>query len=1175
MQKMKLFIMQLVCLFVLLAIQTPAFSQSKAVLTVNLDDVAVLEVLKTIEKETGYAFFYNNADVDVARKVSVHLSEASVPEVISAVLPEYECRLENKKIILVRRSAPAPVAVHSDKKTVEITGVIKDSMGEPLTGASVLVNMNGKPFGATADLDGKFSISLPSEPQDETIVFSFMGFKDMVLELGNQSYFDVVLQDDNELLSESVVVGYGVQKKVNLTGAVAAVSADELTDRPVASVGQALQGVVPNLNITQSSGQPGAGSTFNIRGNTSPNGGSPLILVDGMETSLDRINSNDIESISVLKDAVSAAIYGARGAFGVILVTTKSGKFDSAPKVSADARFSFSKSTTSTDFENRGYYHAYIADLFHSSNHGIRYTKYTDEDMQRMWERRNDVTEHPDRPWVLTEMRNGKLSYIYLANFDWYDYLYDESRPTQDYNVTVSGGSKNLSYMVSGRYYHQRGMFRVNPDSYDALNARAKVDIKIRPWLKLSNNTKIFNGQYSHKGNNYRKPTLHALSSFVPVNPDGTPVSHTALTSNSGHFIMDGYSAMIQKGVTEGKNRTMEVSTLFTLTADITKHLKFNADFSYKFGYLRQHYREATVEYSMYPGEIAQESPKSYHDYLKDIVYEQNNWATNAYLAYSNTWKNAHDFTGTVGVNYEARRYKDLSVSRGGLLSEDLADFNLAVGELEALTGGVSQYALAGAFFRFTYGYKSRYLIETNGRYDGSSRFPKGNKWGFFPSVSGAWRISEEPWMVKVKDVMNNAKLRISYGALGNQNIGYYDYYQTVDTSGLMDYSFDKATLAGSASVGDPVGSGTWEKVSNFDIGLDLGFWGDKLTFTGDFYIRDTKGILTVGKQLPSIYGATEPKVNANDMRTTGWEIQLEWRDDFMLAGHRFDYSIGGNLSDYVAYYTKADNPDGLLNSPYVGKRLGEIWGYRVGGLFQSDLEAGTYASMVDMSQVCKDYFRADASEYGKGVRAGDMKYLDLNGDGVITSGNSTLEKPGDREIIGNSQPRFSYGFNAGFNWFGFDFSIFFQGIGHMDWYPGGDNQRFWGAYSRAYSSFIGKDFMSNVWTEANKEAYFPRARGASALNSAYGSLYYTNDRYLQNLAYLRLKNVTFGYTFPQKWMEKARISKLRLYFSGENLWHWTALHSKYLDPEMAMADKSSDVYSWCKTFSFGVTLDF
>ena len=453
-----------------------------------------------------------------------------------------------------------------------MTLTVLDTNGLPVIGAAV---MKADGSGEITDLDGICTISLSASDKILTVVC--MGYQTKEIAIGTVSEMTVYLEEDNQLLSESVVVGYGVQKKVNLTGAVDAVDQDQLQDRPVASVGQALQGVVPNLNITNPSGRPGASSNFNIRGNTSPNGGSPLILVDGVETDLGKINANDIASISVLKDASSAAIYGARGAFGVILVTTKSGDFDKAPTVTADARFSFSAPTTSTDYETRGYYHAKIADLFMETYSGVPYTNYTSYDYQRLYERRNDVTEHPDRPWVLTEMRNGRLEYLYLANFDWYNYLYDESRPTHDYNVSVRGGSKNISYMVSGRYYHQDGIFRIGPDDYDSFNTRVKVDVKIFPWLKLSSNTRFFHSKYHYSGNEYRRPTLHALASFVPVNPDGTYVSHTTLTQSASHYIMDGYSAMLHKGVQFGCSRLTSLINLssmrtFPISSDIIVH---------------------------------------------------------------------------------------------------------------------------------------------------------------------------------------------------------------------------------------------------------------------------------------------------------------------------------------------------------------------------------------------------------------------------------------------------------------------------------------------------------------------------------------------------------------------------------------------------------------------------
>ena len=482
------------------------------------------------------------------------------------------------------------------------------------------------------------------------------------------------------------------------------------------------------------------------------------------------------------------------------------------------------------------------------------------------------------------------------------------------------------------------------------------------------------------------------------------------------------------------------------------------------------------------------------------------------------------------------------------------------------------------AFSRAAYDYRGKYLFEVNGRYDGTSRFPRGKRYGFFPSFSAAYRISEEPFFEPLRKAVDNLKIRLSYGSLGNQQIGYYDFIQTVTTKGSMsDYSFDGTTLGQHATVSDPVsGNQTWEKVVSKNLGLDLNMFCNRLSLTADFYIRDTKGILGKGKSLPSIYGADEPQVNSNNLRTKGYELVLGWRDSFELAGSAFSYGITGSFSDYTAKYTKCDNPSGLIGDPYVGKKYGEIWGYKVDGLFRTDEEAAEYASRIDLSTVAAGYYSATGA-YGKGVRAGDIKYLDLNGDNIVNGGKGTLEDPGDRRVIGNSSPRYQYGATLNFSWYGFDVSVFVQGIGRLDWYPGADNLRFWGPYCRPYATFIPKNFMSRVWSEENTDAYFPRARAYTSLNSTQGTAYYTNDRYLQNLAYCRLKNLTIGYTIPRRLTSKVGIKECRIYFSGENLATWSALKSDFLDPEQAAADsdKKANVYPWCKTYSIGLNLTF
>lgn len=1143
--------------------------------SITKENVSVEQVLKEIERLTNYTFFYNNGDFDLKRIVSVAAVRKPVSEVVRQMLPDCSCRFENRRIILVKDAAP-------QRQTVK--GVVKDEKGAPVIGATVLVTDAGQTRGISTDMNGSFTLTLPALTAEAMLEVSFIGFDSYKSAVGSRTFFDVVLTYAQQSIDEVVVVGYGVQKKANLTGAVATVSQKELKDRPVSNVGRALQGVIPNLNVTLSSGQPGAGATYNIRGTTSPNGGSPLVLIDGVETYPDRINSNDIESITVLKDASSAAIYGARGAFGVILITTKSGKYNEKAEVSYNGYFSVSSPTTSTDYETRGYYSAKIADFFMMATQNTPYTSYTEADYKALWERRNDKTENPARPWVVTDRRNGRQQYVYLANFDWYNYLYDDSRPTWDHNINIKGGTKALSYMVSGRYYQQKGVNRIEPDMFKSYNFRVKLQAEIKPWLTIASNTKFFQSNYKYYGyedeyNNFRKPTLHALASFVPVNPDGTAVSHTSMTQSSTHYLMDGYSAMMQKGKSFGNKKTQEITTTFEATFKLHKNFNVKADFSYTQGYLHNDYRSVNVQYSQYPGEVMTEPEGSFPNKYKEVVWDQNYYVADVYGTYNKTFSEKHNLTLIAGYNYEAKYYRDLTATNDGLLSEDLSDFNLAKGTTNfTLNGGRNEYAIMGWFYRAAYDYKGKYLAEVNGRYDGTSRFPRGKRYGFFPSFSAAYRISEEAFFEPLRKTVDNLKIRLSYGSLGNQQIGYYDFIQTITTKGSMgDYSFDGTILGQHATVSDPVsGNQTWEKVISKNLGADLNMFSNRLSLTADFYIRDTKGILGKGKSLPSIYGANEPQVNSNNLRTKGYELVLGWRDSFKLAGSTFSYGITGTFSDYTAEYTKCDNPSGLIGGPYVGKKYGEIWGYKVDGLFRNDEEAAEYASRVDLSKVAAGYYSATGA-YGKGVRGGDIKYLDLDGSGIVDGGKGTLEDPGDRRVIGNSSPRYQYGLTLNLSWYGFDLSVFMQGIGRLDWYPGADNLRFWGPYSRPYATFIPKNFMSQVWSESNPDAYLPRARAYTSLNSTQGTAYYTNDRYLQNLAYCRLKNLTLGYTIPKRLTSKVGIKECRVYFSGENLATWSALKNDFLDPEQAAADsdKKSNVYPWCRTYSVGLNLTF
>lgn len=1172
-----------------LSINFAAYAADFPKVNLNVSNVPMEQVLKKLEQQTSFRFSFKDSALSGLSPVSIKCQNQSLDKVLDQLFEKtgmtYEV-MNGKSIVIVPRSKAKRTEAAKPVRGKTIKGVVTDKDGEPLIGVTIMAK--GSTNGAITDLDGNFT--LQNVAPGQVVNLTYVGYVPASFKVGASDNYSVSMDENSELLDDVVVVGYGAQKKVNLTGAVSSISDEDLKDRPIDNLGRQLQGLVPNLNVTVSSGQPGAGASLNVRGTTSPNGGSPLVLIDGVEGNLNRINSNDVESISVLKDAASAAIYGARASFGVILVTTKSGKKDQKPTVSYSGSYAFSTPTTSTDFETRGYYSAKIADLFMSTYQNTPYTSYTDEEYQMLWDRRDDKVENPERPWVITQTKNGRKEYLYLANFDWYNYMYDNSRPAWDHNLNVSGGVKSFKYMVSGRYYEQKGVNRVQPDKFKSYNTRIKLSVDILPNLTLSNNTKFFYSEYAYKGYdsqdkgeyyNFRRPTLHALASMVPVNPDGTAVSHTSATNSSAHYLMDGYNAVLQKGKSGGHNKIRELTTIFELAYKVTPHLNLKADFSYIYGNLHYDYRSVPVEYSQYPGVIAIESESGgmHTDAYKEIVYDQNYYVADVYASYDNCWKDKHNFSGIVGYNYEARYNNNLTAKNTGLLSEDLSDFNLAKGTNNfEIKGGKKEFALMGLFYRLMYNYDGRYLFEVNGRYDGTSRFPRGKRFGFFPSFSAGYRISEEKFFEPLRSVISNMKIRASYGSLGNQQIGEYDFVQTINTGGNMSgYSFNGTSIGQHATVSDPVsGDQTWEKVETSNLGLDLGFFNNRLSFTGELYVRNVKGILASGKSLPSLYGAKEPQVNANDMRTRGYEAVLSWNDSFRLAGRPFSYGLSVSFSGYDSEYTKCDNPSGLLSDPYVGKKAGEIWGYRIDGLFKNDEEAAAYAAGLDLTKVMKGCYNATGA-YGVGVRGGDPKYLDLNNDGYVNDGKNTLDDPGDREIIGNSIPRFTYGINANASWCGVDLSVFIQGIGRKDWYPGGDNLRFWGPYSRPYATFVPRNFMSDVWSETNTDAYYPRPRAYAALSATNPTVYYANDRYLQNLAYCRLKNLTVGYTLPEKWTKKIFLQKVRVYFSGENLLTWSAMKTKFLDPEEACAasDNRSNVYPWSKTFSFGLNVTF
>uniref|UniRef100_UPI003FF0E746 SusC/RagA family TonB-linked outer membrane protein n=1 Tax=Alistipes shahii TaxID=328814 RepID=UPI003FF0E746 len=628
----------------------------------------------------------------------------------------------------------------------EVSGKVLDANQQPLVGVAVLVD--GTTKGVTTSENGTFKIQVPSG--EAVLQVTCLGYLPQKVTVpSSRNSITIYLQEDAIMLDATVVIGYGTQKKVNLTGAVATVGSKELENRVTHSLGSMLQGSVAGLNITTSSGKPGSTPAINIRGVNSINSADPLVLIDGVVGDLNRVNPNDVESISVIKDASAAAVYGARAAFGVILVTTKNGSAqDGKATVRYSGRFGWEEATTSTDYENRGYWSVYTVNKFWQADSGTNYVKYNDHDMQQLLARVNDRTEHPDRPWVVEEIRNGRKQWVYYGNYDWWDMLFQQRRPVQQHNISLSGGTKDIKYLVSGAYDRQEGIQRAHPDVYNKYNLRAKLDFRINRWATLSNNTSFFSSNYKSLGDGSVDNTIaysarHALANFPMKNPDGSWLYSTPYLD---YKIANGRHILLNEGTHRNVDRSNDFSNTTRLVITPFKTLSITGDFTYRLYQNRNTSRSSAMNYREYPdGPLLAYDTGAGMNQLDEVVQTRNYYSANVYANYDETFGEAHHVSATAGFNYETWSSKNVSVAGINLSSINLDDLNLATGSPTegAYGGGQNEYALAGFFARINYDYKGRYLFEVSGRYDGSSRFAPGNRWGLFPSASAGWRISE------------------------------------------------------------------------------------------------------------------------------------------------------------------------------------------------------------------------------------------------------------------------------------------------------------------------------------------------------------------------------------------------------------------------------------------------
>ncbi|MCF2519018.1 TonB-dependent receptor [Dyadobacter sp. CY351] len=1156
-------------------------------MTISLKNVSLKEALDEIQEKVDAKFVYSSR-VSLKENVSIEAKNQKLSKVLDQLLVSrgINYRVINGQIVLARGKAAKEESNIPDLEEklqnyvlpveINVKGTVTSSDGQgSLPGVSVV--LKGSSTGTTTDGNGNFELVVPNV--ESVLVFSFVGYTSQEVVVGNRSTVNITLAADNKALEELVVVGYGTQKRVNLTGAVSQVQSRDLENRPLNNMSQILQGMVPNLNITFGTGQPGQGGNLNVRGETSINGGGPLVLVDGIPGDINRINPNDVESVSVLKDAAASAIYGARGAFGVILVTTKSAK-NGKTSVSYSNNFGWSTPTVSTNFLTNGYDHTRINDEAFKRANGNTYTRYSEEDYAELEARRYDKTENPARPWTVVKNVNGKDIYNYYGNYDWWKTLFKQVEPSMQHNISLSGGTDKVNYFLSGSAFQKDGIMRINTDRFNSYTLRTKVNAQLTPWLKVSNNTQYFDSRYKYPGlkgganANFTAITVHALPAYAPRNPDGTATYNTL---KNNYSIGDGLFANLLKGVAGGEKKVHELTTINSVTIDFTKTWNLVANHSYSFYITDDWYRSAIAQYSIQPGILAT-VPNYNTDQLEKTFWFDPMHVTNVYSSYNKTL-GKHYLGATAGINYESKKHQVLTGARKNLLSEDINDLNLGTGE-QLVNGGAYEYSLFGAFFRLNYDYMGKYLLEVNGRYDGTSRFGAGRRYGFFPSVSAGWRLSEEKFFESARNVVSNLKIRASYGTLGNQlppkfndnpsSASFYPYIEIMPTA--LSSWINNGQKIPYVDSPNPIAAGlTWESATTSNIGLDADLFKGKLTIAMDAYIRETKDMLVPGRVLPSVYGATVPTQNAGDLKTKGFELSVAWKDQFKLAGKTFAYNATFMVSDYKAKITRYDNPNKLLSSRYEGQTLGEMWGYSIDGYFRTNDEAQAYP--IDQTLVNKQRLSAPG-EWSK-LQAGDLKFLDLNGDGKISEGANTLADHGDLKVIGNTNPRFRYGLNLGASWGAFDFSALAQGILRRNWYPGANADKFWGPYSRPYYSFLPENFEDDIWTPENTDAYFPILRGYTALNGG-GDLNARNDRYVQNVGYLRLKNIVLGFTIPERLSKKVRIPRARIYVSGENLFTYTPLRSKYIDPEQFDGDFTNGrTYPLSKTYSAGLSINF
>ena len=1045
-----------------------------------------------------------------------------------------------------------------------VSGKITNSAGEGLAGVSVQVKNTN--IGTTTAQDGQFRLTVP---ENAVLVVSSVGYVPQEFAVEGMTSFNLTLTAVDNSMQEVVVVGYGVQKKINVTGAVDQVSGQQLAKRPIANIFQGLQGLSPGLNISFSGGTPGAVPAINVRGITTLSGGgaSPLIVIDGIAAATDdilRLNPTDIASVTVLRDAASAAIYGARAAFGVVLITTRQGSSGGKQRIIYNNYFSFSRPTVLPEMVTDPYIYSRVLETS-TANTPWHYVQYSDYHYQWAKER----SENPSVEDTRVDPADPN-KWIYMGNNNWNDYFFNKNNSSQNHSLSFSGGSeigkgKPFGYLISTDFTNENGLNKLSKDDWERYGLRARVNFTPVNGLRMDNNLNIY--QTISSSPSYPITNLYYLQpTQVAKNPDGTWANTAA----------GKLGAQLTNGGRNDQNRFGFQNILRAVASFLNNDLVFTGSVSFKRELWKHNtsYQKYKIGYG--PTDIREEGGSG------SVAIRNVNVKHDVYDLYGNYTKRLgdnHEFKLMAGFNQEEYIWSYEQASRDVLISSALPYIGLATGTTN-ITADYTTYALRSFFGRLNYSYKDRYILEVNGRRDGSSRFPKERRWGFFPSISAAWIASEEPFLEFLTDAVPSLKFRASYGDLGNQNVSDFGYVQTLPTA-RSPYIINNAfpiVITGAPLLRVDPATYTWERVTTFNTGADIGLLKNKLQIGFDYFVRKTLGMLGPVSELPGVLGTAAPTQNVADLSTKGFELSVGYRDYFNLGSKPFNFGARFILSDSRTKITKYKNDLLLLNNYRVGQYVGEIWGLQNDGVFRSQDEINKLN-------------QNDIIPWGAlSIVEGWPKYADLNKDNKITLG-TTQTNPGDLRIIGDNSTRYRFGLNLDMDWKNFDFSAFFQGVGKKDFYP--RHYLFWGPYQQPYAGIYpwnldfyratsetdaerarhSKSFIAAGLADANTDAYFPVLQSWLADNNYGSGLDIAQTQYLLNAAYIRLKNITIGYTLPASVTERFKISRFRIFVSGENLFEFSEI-KKYFDPE-AIADGYGWAYPFQRRYAAGLNVEF